>query len=63
VSEHSSAERLQELLGRLEAARASLETADNPEQAVEILNELGELAREVQVEIERARREGQDADA
>jgi hypothetical protein len=63
MSDQNPAERLQELLDRLEAARGRLEAADDPEQAVEVLSELGELAREVQVEIERARREGPDAEA
>jgi hypothetical protein len=44
-------------------ARAKLEAAHDPEQAVEVLGELSELAREVQAEVERARREGADADA
>jgi hypothetical protein len=30
---------------------------DDPEQAVEVLRELAEVAKEVQAEIERARRE------
>jgi hypothetical protein len=63
MSDQNPAERLQELLERLEGARARLEAAEDPEQAVEVLGELGELAREVQVEIERARREGPDAEA
>jgi hypothetical protein len=63
MSDPSPAERLQELLERLEVARARLEAAEDPEQAVEVLSELGELARQVQVEIERARREGPDAEA
>jgi hypothetical protein len=50
--------RLEELLQRLEDSRARLEQTDDPEQAVEILRELAEVAKEVQVEIERARREG-----
>jgi len=54
-------ERLEELLRRLEQARGRLEAAGDPEQAVEVLGELSELAREVQAEIERARREGPDA--
>jgi len=51
--------RLEELLKRLEDARARLEQTDDPEQAVEILRELAEVAKEVQAEIERARREGE----
>jgi hypothetical protein len=49
--------RLEELLQRLEEARARLDTTDDPEQAVETLRELAEVAKEVQAEIERARRE------
>ncbi len=50
-------DRLQGLLDRLEAARARLEGLEDPEQAVDVLGELSELAREVQAEVERARRE------
>ena len=57
LSEKSELERLQGLLERLEAARARLEGLEDPEQAVEVLGELNELAREVQAEVERARRE------
>ena len=49
--------RLEELLKRLEAARTRLEQTDDPELAVEVLRELAEVAKEVQAEIERARRE------
>ena len=49
--------RLQELLDRLEKTRAELEAADDPEQAVTVLQELAELSKEVQTEVERARRE------
>ena len=44
-------------MGRLEAARIELEQTEEPERAVAILQELAELAKEVQAEIERARRE------
>jgi hypothetical protein len=50
--------RLEELLKRLEDVRARLEVTDDPEDAVEVLRELAEVAKEVQAEIERARREG-----
>ena len=55
--------RLQELLDRLEGARKRLEETDDPERAVDILRELAELAKEVQAEIERARRQEGHADA
>jgi hypothetical protein len=55
--------RLQELLDKLEGARKRLEETDDPERAVDVLRELADLAKEVQVEIERARREEGHADA
>jgi hypothetical protein len=55
--EHEPVARLEELLKRLEEARARLEVTADPEQAVEVLRELAEVAKEVQAEIERARRE------
>jgi hypothetical protein len=54
--------RLQELLENVESARARLEETDDPERAVEVLQELADLAKEVQAEVERARREA-DASA
>jgi len=55
--EQEPAARLEQLLKRLEEARARLEVTDDPEQAVEVLRELAEVAKEVQAEVERARRE------
>jgi hypothetical protein len=51
----------EQLLARVEDARKRLEAAD-PEQAIEILQELSELAKQVDAEIERARRAA-EADA
>ena len=44
------------LLARLEAARVRLEQTDDAEQAIEILQELADLAREVEAELQRAKR-------
>jgi hypothetical protein len=55
--------RLQELLARLESARAELEGVDDSERAIEVLSDLSALAKDVQAEVERARREGPDATA
>jgi hypothetical protein len=63
VSEPDSVARLQELLQRLEKTLGELEATEDSEQAVERLGDMAELAREVQAEIDRARREGPDADA
>jgi len=57
VNEPDSVVRLQELLEKVEAARVELERSEDPERAVEVLQQLAELAKEVQVEVERARRE------
>jgi hypothetical protein len=67
VSESDSLSRAEELLTRLESARAELDriAADenaSPERALEILGELSELAKAVEEELERARRAtGSDA--
>jgi alpha-D-ribose 1-methylphosphonate 5-triphosphate synthase subunit PhnH len=53
--------RAEQLLARLEAARAELEqlsegAAESPERAIELLAELAELAKAVEEELERAQR-------
>lgn len=53
--------RLEELLGRLERERVRLEATDDADEVVGILTTLAELARKVQAEIDRLRREGADA--
>jgi predicted ribosome quality control (RQC) complex YloA/Tae2 family protein len=59
AQEPESVARLQELLERLEKARTQLEaTEEDPEQAVDVLQSLADLAKEIQAEIDLARREG-----
>lgn len=62
-----SLRRAEELLGRLEATRAELERLaaeeGDAEKAVEVLQELAELAKEVERELARARRGGEAEDA
>jgi predicted ribosome quality control (RQC) complex YloA/Tae2 family protein len=60
AGEPDAVARLQALLEKVEAARAELERTDDAERAVELLQELADLAKEVQAEVESARR---DADA
>ena len=62
MTEPDAVQRLQDLLEKVEAARAELEATDDPERAVQVLQELADLAKEVQAEVERARREA-DASA
>jgi hypothetical protein len=55
VSEADSAGRLQDLLDRLEQARQRLDAAEDSDAAVDVLQDLVQLAKEVQAEIERQR--------
>jgi poly(A) polymerase Pap1 len=47
------------LLDRLEAARAKLEATQDPQEAVDVLAELSEIAKEVEAEVARAKREAE----
>ena len=49
--------RAEELLDRLEQTRARLEATADPDQAIDVLTELAEIAKQVEAEIEQARRE------
>ena len=49
--------RAEELLGRLEQTRERLEATQDAEAAIDILGELAEIAKQVEAELERARRE------
>jgi hypothetical protein len=52
--------RAEELLARLEATRAELERlaeAEEADRAIDVLTELAEIAKEVEAELARARRE------
>jgi hypothetical protein len=56
MSAEESLSKAEDLLARLESARARLEATEDPEQAIGILQELADLAREVEAELQRARR-------
>ena len=49
--------RAEELLERLDEARSRLVAATDPDQAIEILSELQEIAKDVEAEIAKAKRE------
>jgi hypothetical protein len=60
VSAEESLQRAEELLERLESTRAELERLaqeENAEAAIDVLTELAEIARQVELELGRARRE------
>jgi len=62
VSAEDSLRRAEGLLDRLEKARAELEkvtAAGDSEAAIEVLTELAEIAKEVESELTRARREAE----
>lgn len=62
MSAEDALTRAEELLARLEAARAELERlsqADDAERALEILGELAELSRAIEEELQRAKREAE----
>jgi hypothetical protein len=64
VNAEESLQRAEQLLERLDEARARLETTQDPEAALQILGELSDIAKEVEAEIQRAKREAEaDADA
>lgn len=43
------------LLARLEAARTKLEATDDADQTIEVLQELADLAKQIEAELQRAR--------
>ena len=56
MSADESLNNAEDLLARLESARERLEQTQDPDQAIEILQELAELAKEVEAELQRAKR-------
>jgi exonuclease VII small subunit len=56
MSAEESLNKAEDLLARLEAARTRLEQTEDPDAAIEILQELAELAKEVEGELQRAKR-------
>lgn len=62
MTAEDSLRRAEELLDRLERTRAELEKvseSENPEAAIDVLTELAEIAKEVEAELTRARRDAE----
>jgi hypothetical protein len=57
VSAEDSLQRAEGLLERLERTRQELESTQDPDRAIEILSELAEIAKEVEAELARAKKE------
>jgi len=49
----------EELLDRLERTRARLEETTDPDDAIEVLTELSEIAKEVEAQLQQAKREAE----
>ncbi len=62
MSSEESLQRAEELLKRLEEARAELEATSDPDKAIEVLSELAQIARDVEGALTEAKREA-DAEA
>lgn len=56
MSAEESLSKAEDLLARLESARERLDGTQDPDQAIELLQELAELAKEVEAELQRAKR-------
>ena len=56
MSADESLSNAENLLARLEQARLRLDGTDDPDKAIEILQELADLAKEVEAELQRAKR-------
>jgi hypothetical protein len=57
VNAEDSLQRAEVLLERLERTRQELESTQDPDRAIEILSELAEIAKEVEAELARAKKE------
>ena len=55
MSADESLNKAEELLERLEVARAKLDQTEDPDQAIDVLQELSEIAKQIEVELQRAR--------
>jgi energy-converting hydrogenase A subunit M len=56
MTSEESLSKAEHLLARLEQARTRLDETDDPDKAIEILQELADLAKEVEAELQRAKR-------
>ena len=57
MSARDPLQQAEDLLAQLEVKRATLEQTEDPDAALELLDEIARLAREAHAEIERAKHE------
>jgi hypothetical protein len=55
MSGDEALDRAELLLEALETARAKLEATEDPDEAIEVLQQLAELAKQIEAELQRAR--------
>jgi exonuclease VII small subunit len=59
VSAEDRLKEAEELLDRLERTRARLEETKDPDEAIEILSELAGIAKQVEAQLQQAKREAE----
>jgi hypothetical protein len=52
--------RAEDLLARLEESRRKLESTTDPDEAIDVLQELAEIAKQVEAELAHAKREADE---
>jgi hypothetical protein len=57
MTAEESLQRAEDLLDRLESSRRRLEQTQDPDEAIEILAELAQIAKDVEAELSRAKME------
>ncbi len=62
MSSEEALERAEGLLAKLEVTRTRLESTDDPDQAIEVLQELVEITKQIEAELHSAR-QAAEADA
>jgi hypothetical protein len=61
VSAEERLKNAEALLDRLEQTRARLENTTDPDEAIEVLQELSEIAKEVESQLQQAKREAESS--
>jgi exonuclease VII small subunit len=60
MSSDEALKRAEDLLARLEESRRKLESTSDPDEAIDVLQELAEIAKQVEAELARAKREADE---
>ncbi len=60
MSSDEALKRAEDLLTRLEDSRRKLEATTDPDEAIDVLQELAAIAKEVEAELARAKREADE---